>query len=213
MNHDICAVFDRTNQIRCAECIIDDQRQSVLVGNFRQCFDIRNITVRISQGFNVKRFRILLNCPFYFVQLVHVHQCGFDAVQRKGVLQQVNAAAVNGLLSNDVFALLCQCLDGVGNCSGAGCNCQSGNASLQCGNSIFENALSGVGQSAVNVSRIRQTEAVCRVLTVMEYVRCGGVDWNGSRIAGRIRLFLSYVKLQCFEFVIIIVSHCFFSLF
>ena len=111
------------------------------------------------------------------------------------MLQKVCCSTVNMLLSNDVFALLCQSLDGISDCSGAGGDCQSCNASLQCGDSIFENALGGVSQSAVNVSRIRQTEAVCRVLTVMEYVRCGGVDWNGSRIAGRIRLFLSYMKL------------------
>ena len=48
MYHDVCAVLNRTNQIRGTEGIVDYQGKSVLMCDFRNCLDIGNIAVRVS---------------------------------------------------------------------------------------------------------------------------------------------------------------------
>ena len=49
MNNDVCAVLNRTDEIGCAEGIVDHKRKFVLVCDFRNCVYIGNITVRIAE--------------------------------------------------------------------------------------------------------------------------------------------------------------------
>ena len=88
-----------------------------------------------------------------------------------------------------------------------GCQCQSGHAAFQRCDSLLQNPLCRVGQTAVNVAGILQAEAVCCVLAVMEYIGCGLVDRNRSGIRCRIRVLLSYVQLQCVKSKLSICSH------
>ena len=113
--------------------------------------------------------------------------------------EQVVAAAVDGLLCYDVVACLSQCLNGVGDscCAGSGCECC--NAALKCCDALLENVLRRVGQTAVDVACVCQTEAVCGVLAVMENVRGGLINRNGTGVGCRVRLFLTDVKLLGFE--------------
>ena len=107
--------------------------------------------------------------------------------------QQVVAAAVDGFLGDDVAAVGRQGLDGVGDgcCAGGQRQCRA--AAFQGRYSLFQDVLGGVGQPAVDVAGVRQSEAVGCVLAVMEYVRGGLVDGDCPGVAGRVRLFLSDV--------------------
>ena len=139
---------------------------------------------------------VLLNGALQFLKIVGIHEGGGDAVLRKGMRQQVVAAAVDGLLCHHMTAVGRQSLDGVGDGRGAGGKSQCGTAALQGRHSLLQNVLGGVGQTAVDVAGIRKTEAVGGVLAVMKNIGCGLVNGNGSGIGGGIGLFLSYVKLQ-----------------
>ena len=208
MNHDICAMLDRTDEIRCSEGIIHNDRKSVLMCDLCYSVDIRNITVRISEGFKIDGSGILLDRALYLCQIMCIHKCGLDAILGKCVCQKVVASAVNGLLCYDMTAVCGKSLNGIGDgCRTAG-QCQSCGTAFQCCQSLLQHILCGVGQSSVDISRIRKTEAVCCMLTVPEHI--GGCLINGdcAGIRSRIRLFLTYVQLKCFESVI---AHFLFS--
>ena len=121
---------------------------------------------------------------------------GADTVGRQRMLDQVDRAAVDGLLGDDVFALSRNGKDGVGNGCGAGCNGESRNAALQGCDPVFKDALGGVCEAAVDIAGILEAEAVRRVLGVVEDVGRGLVNGNGPRIRCRICCLLAYVQCK-----------------
>ena len=93
MNDDIRSVFDRANQIRRSECIVDDQRQTVPVSDLSDGIDIRDIAVGIPQGFQIYRLRILLNRALYFREIMGVDESRTDSIMRQSVFQQIITAS------------------------------------------------------------------------------------------------------------------------
>ena len=84
----------------------------------------------------------------------------------------------------------------------AGSGGQGRCAALQSRDPLFQHVLGGVGQAAVDVARILQTEAGGGVGGVFEHVGGGLVNGHGPGIGGGIGLFLAYVKLQSFKMII-----------
>ena len=202
MNNDICAVLNGTDQVRGAEGIIDDQRQAVLVRDGCNGIDIGDIAVGVAQSFQIDGLGVGLDGILHLSQIVCVHKGGGDAELGQGVLQQVVAAAVDGLLGHDVVTGLCQCFDGVGDGSGTGGGCQSSHAALQSSDALLEHVLRGVGQAAIDVAGICQTKAVCCVLAVAEHIGSGLIDGHCAGIGCGIGLLLANVKLQGLKFIV-----------
>ena len=138
-------------------------------------------------------------------QIVSVHKGGGDAELGQGVLQQIVTTAVDGLLSYDVVTGLSQCLDGVGDGSCTGSSSQSSHAAFQSGNALLEHILGGVGQTAVDVAGVCQTEAVRSVLAVAEHIGSGLVNGHCAGIGRGIGLLLANVQLKGLKFI---VRHC-----
>ena len=112
---------------------------------------------------------------------------------------EIERASVEVVCCHNVVTCLQDVLQGVGHgCRTAGYG-QSGHASLQRCHALLEDALCGVGKSAIDVARIAQAEAVGCVLRIAEHVRGGLIDRHGACVGGGVGLFLSYVELQCLE--------------
>ncbi len=155
VHHDVRAVLDGADQVRRTEGVVNDQRQTVLVSDIRNGVDIRDVAVRVAEGFQVDGPGVLPDRVFNSFQVVNVNKRSVDSVQRQRVEKQVLRPAVNRLLSDDVLAAFRQRLNGVRNRRCAGRQSQTGNAAFQSRDSIFKNALSGVRQTSVNVAGIR----------------------------------------------------------
>ena len=124
-------------------------------------------------------------------------------MQGQGVGEQIGSAAVDGLLGDDVLPFPSQRLDGVGDGSRTGCQRQAGDAAFQGCDAVFEHALRGIGQAAVDVARIRQAEAIGSMLGIMEHIGSGGVNGYRAGVGREVGLFLAYVKLKGFEPVLV----------
>ena len=110
------------------------------------------------------------------------------------MLQEVEGAAVDGLLCNDVVALLSKCLDGEGDGCSTGGNRQACRTAFESGDAVFEHALGGVGKAAVDVACVSQAESIGCVLRVAEHVAGGLVDRHCAGIGSGICLFLANVQ-------------------
>ena len=172
------------------------------MGDFRNCVDVGNIAVRVAEGFQINRAGVALNGVLDLGEVVCIHERRGDAEMRQGMLQQVVAAAVNRLLRDDVAAILRQRLNRVVNRRRTGCQRKRRNAALQRRNALFQHILRGVGQAAVDVARIGQTETVSGVLAVAEHIGSGLVDGHGAGIGCGIGLLLANVKLQGLKFIV-----------
>lgn len=93
VDHNVSAVFNGTDQIGGAECIIDYQRQSIFVSNVSNGVNVRNITVGVAQGLNVDGLGVGLDRMFHGGEVVDIHKAGVDAVEWQGVGQQITGAA------------------------------------------------------------------------------------------------------------------------
>ena len=160
-----------------------------------ELLDVRNIGVRVAEGFNVQRLSVLVDSRLEGAFHIGIDELCGHAVKRKCVRQQVVGTAVDSVGSHDIFALLCKRLDRVGDCRSAGSGRQSGNAALKSRDSLLENVLGGVCQSAVDVACVRKTEACSCVRGVLEYIGSCSVDRYCSCVGSGVGLLLANVKL------------------
>ena len=72
MHHDISSMFDRTNQVRCAKRIVDNQGDVMLMGYLSQCINIGHVTVRITEGLCIDRLGIGTNSSLDSSQIVYI---------------------------------------------------------------------------------------------------------------------------------------------
>ena len=77
---------------------------------------------------------------------------------------KVERTAVEVVGCHDMVTGQCNVLQGIGHGSGTAGHSQTGHATLQCCHSVFKNALSGVGQTAVDITSVAQTETVGSML-------------------------------------------------
>ena len=204
MNHDIRAVLNRPDHIRCSERIVNHKRNLMRMGNCGDGVNIRDIRIRIAQGLDKHGFCLFIDRAFDLVRILRVHESRTDSVSRKGVVQEVIAASVYGLLRYDIVPRPCQGKDGISDRRRACRNGQGSDAAFQSRYSLLKNALGGIGQPAVDIAGIPQIKTVRRMLRAVEDIGCRLIDRHRPGIRNRIRLFLTDVKLQRFEFVLVI---------
>ena len=123
MNNDICAVLNWANQVWGCKCIVDYQRNLMLMSDICQCLDIHYIRVRVTKCLNVKCFCIVLDCCFYFVNIKRIYKCSLDAVLRKCVLQQVEGTTINIFCCYDMISGLSKIFNGISNRCRSGSYC------------------------------------------------------------------------------------------
>ena len=199
VNHDISSVFDRADQVGSSESIVNDKGQSVAVGDLRDRVDIRDVAVRVSQCLQIDSPGVFLNSVFNLFQIVGIHKGRRDPELGQSVGEQVEAAAVNSLLSYDMSPVRRQRLNGICDRRGSRCQSQTCASTLEGGQSLFQHVLCGIGQSSIDITGIRKAETVSSMLTVVKHIGSGLINRHRAGIRGRICLFLSDMKLKCFK--------------
>ena len=112
---------------------------------------------------------------------------------------------VDELGSHDVVAGLGDVAHRVFHGGRAGRDGQARGAAFEGRDAVFEHALGGVGQTAVDVARVRQSEAGLGVVEVVEDVAGGRVNRHCAGGGGRVGLLLADVQLQGFKTVLLVV--------
>ena len=176
MHHDVGTVFKRANQVRSTEGVVDHQRNLVLVSDFGDSVDIWNVGMRVAESFNKDELRVFLDGGFDALEIVSVDEGRFDTEVTERMLQQVESTTVNRALDNHVVTTAGKSRNSVSNGSGTRGDSESGNATFEGSNTFFENTLSGVVDTAVNITTGLQGKAVCSILGVVENVRGGLVN-------------------------------------
>ena len=82
MNDDVCAVLDRSDKIRSAEGVVNNERKSVSVGDLGERVDVGDIAVRVAEGLDVDRLGVGLDSRRDLLEVVNVNEGGVNAVKR-----------------------------------------------------------------------------------------------------------------------------------
>lgn len=128
VNDDVGAMLQRTEQIRSAEGVIDDDRQAMLLGDLGDSVDVGNIGVGVTERLEVDDRGIVLDGTLDLVQVMGVDKGGLDTKLGERVLQQVVGTAVDGLLGHHMVAGLSERLQGIGDGGGTGGDGEASNA-------------------------------------------------------------------------------------
>ena len=158
-----------------------------------QALDVYHIRVGIAQGLDVESLGVLPEACFDPVIIGRSHESSSHTVVHQGMRQQIVGSAVYIICRNNVISLFCQVLDRIADgCCSAG-YCQSCGTALQCRNTLFEDTLGRVAQTAVDLTGIFQSEACCCMVAVAEYIGRCLINGNGSRTGHGIGLLLSHM--------------------
>ena len=120
---------------------------------------------------------------------------------------KVVGTAVEVVCCHNVVASLSDVLQSVGDGSGSRGHSQSGHTSFEGCHAVFEDGLSGIGQTTVDVTCITQAKAVGSVLRIAEDIGRGLINGHRTCIGCGVGLFLAYVELQGLETIILLCAH------
>ena len=140
-------MLQRTEQIRGAESVVDDNRQTVLLGDLGDGVDVGDVRVGVAERLEIDDRGVVLDGTLNLFQVVGIDKRGLDAKLGERMLEQVVGTAVDGLLSHHVVTSLGKSLQGIGDGSGTGGDGKTGHATLERGDTVLKDALGGVGQT------------------------------------------------------------------
>lgn len=104
VHHNVGAMLNRSKEIGSGKGVVNDQRNLVSVGDIGQCIDVVDVTVGVAQSFDKNGLGIVLNGPLHSIQVMGIDKSSGNAVFRKGVGQQIIAAAIDSGLRDDMFS-------------------------------------------------------------------------------------------------------------
>ena len=165
VRHDIDAVFNRTAENRSRECVIDNHRNAVLVGDVSEALEVEHLACRVCNRFAEEAFGVRAESLFnFFVARVLVDERAFDAelLHRDG--EEVARAAVNSGSADEVVAGFADVEDCVEVCGLTGAGEHGGDTAFESCDLGSYSVVGRVLQTGVEVTASLQVEQVRHVV-------------------------------------------------
>ncbi len=201
VDDDVGAMLERSDDDR-GKGVVHDEHDPVPVRHGSNAFEVGDIRVRVAEGLGIDHFGVGPDGSLEGFQIIDIQNGILNTLRGEGVGDQVVGTAVEVVGGDDVVAVLQDVLQGVGDSGGAGSDRQAGHATLEGGNALLEHTLGGVGQPAVNITRVAQAETVGRVLGVAENIRSRLINRNCAGIRCGVRGLLADMDGQRLNMVI-----------
>ena len=199
VDDDVGAPLDRAHQVGGGDRVVDDEGHADLVGDRCDGLDVEDVALRVGDRLAVEGDRLVVGerAPGLGVERVR-DEARLDAQASQRVLQQGDAAAVQGGGGDHVVAGHGQGKDRQGGRGLAGGDEEAADAALQGGDAGGDAVGRRVGQARVDGAQLLQREAARGLRSVLEGVGGGLVDGQGGRAGGGIKV-VSGVNLLGFE--------------
>src|SRR5262245_19697909 len=106
-NDDVGTMFQGTKQIAGgAECIVDDQRQIIFLGEVREFLEIGDIQPGIADGLKVKCLCVLVDMLHETLRVVAIGKTNLDAEALKGHLELIVGAPIEICSRDEIISRL-----------------------------------------------------------------------------------------------------------
>ena len=199
VNDDVGAPLDWAHQVGGGDRVVDDEGHADLVGDLCDGLDVEDVALRVGDRLAVEGDRLVVGerAPGLGVERVG-DEARLDAQASQRVLQQGDAAAVQGGGGDHVVTRHSQGEDRQGGRGLAGGNEEAADAALEGRDARGDAVGRRVGQARVDGAQLLQREAARGLRSVLEGVGGGLVDGQGGRAGGGIKV-VSGVNLLGFE--------------
>ena len=207
VHDDVGSVLDRTHEVWGAERIVDNQRNVVAVGHFGYGVDVEHFGVGVAESLGVEATGVGGDCSLKRLQVAEIDDSVPYALGVEGMGDEVEGTAVEIVGCHDMRAGQKDILQRVGYGGSARRYGKGCHTPFEGCHTAFEDVFGRVGQTAVDVARLLEREAVGGVLRTAEYVGCSLIYRYGASVGGGIGSFLSGMELYCLEAVFTICCH------
>ena len=205
MHNDIRAVLDGAQEVRRRERVVDDDGDAVFVRDLGDRLDVDEIGVRIADGLDVDAFRIRTDRRLIRRRAAfRIDKGDVDAPLLDRVLQEVERAAVDGLLGDDMVSRVSEPLDRRRDRRRPRGKGERRRTALKRRDAFLKDILRGVHEAPVDVARVAQGKPIRRVLRIAEHIGGRLIDGDGARVRRWIGLLLSDADLEGFETVLLV---------
>jgi len=114
MNYDVGPMLNRTNQVRRAECIVDDEGDAMSMRHSSHALDIGHIGIWIAEGLGIDGLRVGSYSGLEGSQVIDLDDGIRDALRSQRVRDEVERAAIEVVGGHDVITGLCNVLQRIG---------------------------------------------------------------------------------------------------
>jgi len=112
VDDDVCAMFNWTNKVSsCAERIVHDEGDTLCMSDFSDPFNVRDIILRISDGFDVDCLGLFIDGCSEGFWIVSVDEFSLDAEIREEDFELIVCSAVEVGGGDDIVSCACECGD------------------------------------------------------------------------------------------------------
>ena len=199
MDADVGAVVEGPEQVRGAKGIVDDQRDTIVIGDTRHCLEVDDVDVGVADGLDEHGTGLIVDGPTEVLGIDGIDQRGLNAMLGKGIGEEIEGAAIERLGGDDLLAGVGNIENGVGRRGRAGCHRERATAALQRRNPVFQHLVRWVGDPGVVEAELLDRTDRLGLLEVLEDEGSRLVDGHGARAGGGIGC-LARMELQRVEF-------------
>ena len=183
---EVGAMIEGLHQPGRREGRVDQQWQTVLVGERRDCGQVEHVEPGVAERLAEQQLRGRADRGAPGVDVAGLHERGLDAEAPQGVVQQVVRAAVQRARTHDVRARAGERRDREVQCCLAAGGRDRADPAFERGNALLEHRIGRIRDAAVDVARALHVEQRRSVLAVFEHERGRQVDRHGARAGGRV---------------------------
>ena len=152
LHDDIRAVIDRTQQDRCRDGVVDDERYAMAMRDGGESRDIRDVAGRVADALAEERLGVAVDQRFHRGGAVVGGETRVDALPRKDVREQRVRRAIELRHGHDVTAAIGEVDDGIVQRGLTGAGGERGDSALERGDTTLQHIDRRIGDAAVAIA-------------------------------------------------------------
>jgi hypothetical protein len=152
VQNDVGAVFDRAQEYGRSDCIVDEQRQPVLVRHLRQLLDVADIPCRVPNALAVDRASLVVDQLFQRIRMIRLRESNTHSLARQQVREHGVCGSVELRYRDDIASEFGDIEEGIIDGRLPAADAQGFEPSFKCGDAALEDCGGRVRNARVAIS-------------------------------------------------------------
>ena len=162
--NDVGAMLNWSEEERCRYCIVNNERQAVVMRDTCNSFKIIDIVLGVADRFGKNCLGVLVDGLSDVLRVAAVDKLDVDPHALQGVVEHVVSPAIEILGRDDIVAGLGKVKDSKIDCCRSRCHHQCTDAAIKLSQTFFKNIGGRVHQTGIDVAHLGEREEVCSML-------------------------------------------------
>ena len=190
--HHIGTVLKRTNEDG-SKGIVHNEEDAMAMGYLCNGIQVGNIAIGIAKSLGIDNLGIGANGCLQGLQVIDVDDGVVHSLCGERMGDEVEGTTIEIVGSHNMVTVLKHILQSISHCCCSTGNCQASHTTLEGCHTALKYILGAVGQTAIDVTCIAQSETVGSMLGIAEYITGGLINGHCAGIACGVGGLLTYM--------------------